>query len=224
MADPDEHPDLARHWTVPPLRTWPLSAWGVLLGNLSPVFGVVALGWDVAPLLLFYWLENLVVGGFTVLRMALSTGPMAGGQGASSGRTPVGLKLFLIPFFCAHFGLFCLVHGAFLVNFFLPHGGSLDPFAAVFDHIPEPWLFLLPIVLAHGVSFVVHDVRGGGLARTNTAQEMVRPYGRIFLMQGVVLVGGALAQGLGAPWPAVLLLAGSKGYLDVAAHLRLRRR
>lgn len=37
--------------------------------NLIPVVGVLWLGWQVFALLLLFWLENVVVGAFTVLRM-----------------------------------------------------------------------------------------------------------------------------------------------------------
>ena len=81
----------------------PLSASAValVLANAVPLAGVVALGWQVFPLVLLYWLENVVVGGFNVLRM-LSARPRDGVRWVA--------KAFLVPFFVVHFGLFTATH------------------------------------------------------------------------------------------------------------------
>jgi len=42
----------------------------LLAANAVPIFGVLFLGWTVLPLVLIYWLENVVIGGFNVLKMA----------------------------------------------------------------------------------------------------------------------------------------------------------
>ena len=44
-------------------------AWLTLLVDLLPVIAVVFFGWKAVPLVALYWLENLVIGAFTVLRM-----------------------------------------------------------------------------------------------------------------------------------------------------------
>lgn len=66
------------------------SAFALMLANAVPLIGVVALGWQVFPLVLLYWLENVVVGGFNVLRM-LCARPRDGVRWAA--------KAFLVPFF-----------------------------------------------------------------------------------------------------------------------------
>src|SRR5438128_1134261 len=44
----------------------------LLLANALPIAGVLLLGWTVFPLVLLYWLENVVVGGFNVARLLLA--------------------------------------------------------------------------------------------------------------------------------------------------------
>ena len=41
----------------------------VLLVDLLPILAVLVFGWGATPLVALYWLENLVIGMFTVLRM-----------------------------------------------------------------------------------------------------------------------------------------------------------
>jgi uncharacterized protein DUF6498 len=72
---------------------------------------VLFLGWTVFPLVLVYWLENVVVGGFNVAKLVVA-----------KPSEPVfwGAKLFLVPFFIVHFGGFTYVHGALLIALFGP--------------------------------------------------------------------------------------------------------
>ncbi|HEY1154001.1 MAG TPA: DUF6498-containing protein, partial [Pseudolabrys sp.] len=63
----------------------------LLIANLLPLYGVVALGWDLISLIMVYWLETGIIGFFAILNIALVTGPMA---------------LLLVPFFIVHFGGF----------------------------------------------------------------------------------------------------------------------
>jgi hypothetical protein len=44
----------------------------LIAANLVPIYGVVFLGWEVFPLLLLFWLENLIIGMYNVLKMMLA--------------------------------------------------------------------------------------------------------------------------------------------------------
>ncbi len=44
----------------------------LVIANALPLVGVLFLGWTVFPLVLLYWLENLVVGGFNVAKLLLA--------------------------------------------------------------------------------------------------------------------------------------------------------
>src|SRR2546421_13103983 len=44
----------------------------LLVANALPLVGVLFLGWTVFPLVLLYWLENVVVGGFNVAKLLLA--------------------------------------------------------------------------------------------------------------------------------------------------------
>ena len=84
------------------------SVWALIIANLYPVIGVIFFNWQTYPLLLFFWTENLVIGFYTVLKMLVASGENA----------KPAAKLFTVPFFCLHYGIFTLVHGVFVVALF----------------------------------------------------------------------------------------------------------
>src|SRR5512138_1069070 len=86
-----------------------LSVVVLLLANLFPLYGVLFLGWQAFPILFLYWLENVYIGIFNVVKMLLCE--------SSDARTGF-TKLAIIPFFCVHYGIFTLVHGVFVITLF----------------------------------------------------------------------------------------------------------
>jgi len=90
----------------------------VLIGvNLIPLYGVLKLGWPVFPILLLFWLENVVIGILNTLRMLLAD-PWDPVLWAS--------KFIMIPFFCIHYGMFTAIHGMFVIRLFVgEHYGKL---------------------------------------------------------------------------------------------------
>src|SRR5438094_8089324 len=98
----------------------------LLLANAFPIVGVLFLGWTVFPLVLLYWLENVVVGGFNVARLLLAQ-PREPAYWAG--------KLFLIPFFVVHFGMFRYVPGLLVVAFIGSKGTA--PFTPLV-RVPTP--------------------------------------------------------------------------------------
>ncbi|MDZ7706958.1 MAG: DUF6498-containing protein [Trueperaceae bacterium] len=77
----------------------------LVAANLVPLIGVGFFDWRLYDVMLIYWLENGVIGVFTVARMAT----------AAEERFSA---LALVPFFTVHYGLFWTVHGVFVVSLF----------------------------------------------------------------------------------------------------------
>jgi hypothetical protein len=179
------------------------SAWIILLVNLIPAFGVLVLQWDAFTVVFLYWVENLIVGLVTVLKILSATGGVPKAM-ATSG------KFFLIPFFCVHYGLFMLVHGVFI--FALLGGGmrpGVNPFA-VFAGVPAMGLgFALAtvgFVGEHLYAFYRDYLRSGGYKKTSPVTAMFSPYGRIVVLHLSILGGAFLLVLLGLPPLMVVLL------------------
>jgi len=180
--------------------------------------GVLLLGWTVFPLLLLYWLENVVVGGFNVLKMLLAK-PAEPVYWAG--------KLFLIPFFIVHFGGFTFVHGVLVVAFFGPKGiQPFDLLTAVPAAIRANQLGwgLLSLIASHGFSFYWNYVKNGEYQRASLQTLMGQPYGRVMVLHLTVLFGGWIVMLLGSPVGALLALVALKTAADWRGHRAERRK
>ncbi len=182
------------------------------LANALPIAGVLLLGWKVFPLVLLYWLENVVVGGVNVGKLLLAQ--------PQEPAYSVG-KLFIIPFFIFHFGMFTLVHGVFVFALFgsksLPRFDSLAELPAAIRAYHLGW-GVLALVVSHGLSFYWNYFENGEYRRASLPILMMQPYARLVVLHLAVLFGGWIVLTLGSPLLALLVLVALKTAADVRAH------
>ena len=198
-----------------PLARLLSSALALVVANLVPVYGVLALGWKVAPIMVFYWTENLVVGFFNVQKMRRAQGPLnATGMTLNGQPGTEGSRRALILFFILHYGLFTLVHGVFVFVLFGP-GTRLGR---------ELGLALLVLAASHGYSYRRNFIGSGEYQRASFARLFWQPYARIIVMHVTILAGGALAAAMGSPLGALLVLVGLKTLIDLGSHWLERRK
>jgi hypothetical protein len=186
------------------------------IANLIPIYGVLSLNWEVFPLLFLFWMENLIIGFINAIKMVM----VAPGDGATW-----IMKLFFVPFFCFHYGIFTLVHGVFVFGFF--GGGFTEnaPFPTpdlVIKAIAEYdviWAFLA-LLASHIVSFAVNYI-GHGEYKTGKLQNLMQqPYGRVIVLHMTILGGGFLMAMLGSPSIGLILLMVLKIILDIRSHIK----
>ncbi|MDZ4760102.1 MAG: DUF6498-containing protein [Alphaproteobacteria bacterium] len=184
----------------------------VLVGlavDLAPVYGVLAWGWGAAPLVMLYWLENLLAGVMTLPRIVVS--------GANYG--PFGLLggMFLSAFFIFHYGLFCAVHGTFLLVFFsmfsgLENGMPFEPMdipgmvrLALTSGLHMNWVLALTFAFQVFVLAWQFGLKGDWKT-TNPMAEMMAPYARIVVLHIGIFAGAGALILLGDPMIGVLAL------------------
>jgi len=194
----------------------PISAWMLLAANLVPVAGVLLWDWSVFALLLLFWMENVVVGVFFALRM-LCADP----------RDPAlwAAKLFMVPFFCFHYGMFTAIHGVFVFSLF--GGGAysasglqvLEPAARAASELGL-WLPLAALLASHGFSFLWNYLYRAEFRSAQLPRLMAKPYGRVVVLHLAIILGGIAATALGSPVWALLVLLALKIGLDLKAHLK----
>ncbi len=190
----------------------------LVAANLVALTWVLLLRADVFFVLWMFWLENLVIGGFNVLRMFTATSMRA---------APLLGRLALTGFFAVHYGIFCLVHGIFVVALFgwdLPGGAGNDPSVfSVINLLPAAqrrailWS-IAALAASHAVSFVTNYLRGGEYKRVSIPGLMVMPYGRIIAMHTALLLGAFLAVAFRSHGAAVAALVWLKIVVDAATH------
>lgn len=197
---------------------------GIVIGNLIPIAGVLFLGWDAGAILILYWIENFIVGAFTLPRILMAQGP-APAPGSAIGGTPLASRVFMAVFFCVHYGIFWIGHGVFALML----AASFRSQAALADNPVDAVgamaggeaavSFLIAIaamVVLHAFGFWREFLKTG-LWRTATPNgEMFRPYGRLFVLHLTVLLGAFGLASVGAPaWTMIVLCVG-KMVLELA--------
>ncbi len=216
------------------------SAIALALANAVPLLGVLLFDWRVFDVMILYWAENVVVGVINVLRMIvcrsgfglkqLAEGSfgarMTEAQRASISRFARGTSLFLIPFFVLHYGLFCFGHYSAVTAIFSGDPASDAGLFAVplAEAWQSPlWIAIAAIAVSHLISFRYNFIGKGEYLRTNLAQLMHRPYGRIVIMHVAVIAGGFLVTLFGNPVPALAVLIAAKTVIDLRMHDAERR-
>ena len=207
----------------------PLSLAALIGANLIPFIGIFFFHWDVSYIVLLYWIENLVAAFYNILKLAFLK--------IDSSAEKVG-KLFLIPFFCIHYGGFCAVHGFFLIHFF-KIGARSAPFEnstewwgplifiqllySVFARIwasrpPEMIWAVIGLFISHGVSFVENYILGQEYKTGSLKNLMHQPYKRIIVMHIAILAGGIFVMQLDSPMPLLIALVLLKIFFDLHLH------
>lgn len=158
-----------------------------VLGNIIPLVGVLFFHWSVSALLLSYWLENVVIGLYQVLRMGRATMnyPVSEKNTLVIGPLrPVQLaeKIFYPIFFCVHYGFFLLGHLYFLRFFGEVLGENMVFTSAIV-------LSMLPFFVTHGKIYVEKFLGEKEYERVALAKLFIGPYRRIFVMHAVIILG-----------------------------------
>lgn len=197
----------------------------LVLANLVPLFGVLFLDWDVASLVVLYWSENLVIGAFTILKLLLKAR---------------GRKRFLALFFTLHYGIFCAIHGFFVLQLTRFAGADWTqastltrprPLAPVEWFVdlarqvlaaapPEFLLGCLALIISHGVSFLLIYLGQREYEHTTVAELMNEPYRRIAVLHVAIIAGGFLVVRLGSPLALLVALVALKIGMDIILHNR----
>lgn len=211
-----------------------------MAANLIPVAGVLLWGWSVFEIVALYWFENVVIGAVNILKMATAAGDTNGSQHSpempdylrAPGIAKHGAKLFLIPFFSFHYGMFCLVHGIFVFTLLGGKGGGFmhsGPFSGMGGMIGRVFesggiLFVIAIIASHLFSFGWNFIGKGEYRRASLGEVMMAPYGRIVVLHIAILFGAFVITALGSPVLLLLLLIMGKIILDAKLHLRSHRK
>lgn len=160
---------------------------------------------SIAFILLFYWLENAVIGLFNILKMLVCDKDTWG-------------KLFNIPFFIMHYGVFMTVHLIFLV-YIISLVGEKNVFTlAGMTTILSGFIAL---IISHGIRFIREEV-SGEFKDKNSGYFMSKPYLRIIIMHMTIIFGTILYSILGKPFYIVLLIIVLKTIAELySEHIKL---
>ncbi|MCA9239255.1 MAG: hypothetical protein KDA37_03610 [Planctomycetales bacterium] len=205
-----------------------LSVAALVAANCVPLLGVLLLGWSTFQIVLLYWFENVVLGVVNVAKM-LTCSPDAQlvqpkhDAPAEMENNPLlkhSPKLFFVPFFLVHYGIFCGVHGVFIFAL-LSGGGPFGNAAPVSDELS--WNLLLAALAfagSHVVSFCANYLGKGEYRRVTLPDLMQAPYPRIVVLHMAIVLGAFATIALGSPLLLLVILIVGKTLLDLKLHLK----
>jgi len=171
--------------------------------------------------MLLFWTEFAIVGVFNILKIVICS-PTSPAKWVE--------KLFVVPFFSIHYGIFTLVYGIFVYILF---GGLIFKEAEIPDLNPIMlrqiigsyhlvWGFL-SLFLSHGISFVINYVRTGEYKEADLYDLCWQPYKRVLFLHLTIIFGGFILIYLGSPIGGLILLIVLKMAIDALAHLKLHK-
>jgi hypothetical protein len=201
---------------------------GLIIANLLPLFLCFVFGWHITSLVMFYWVENLIIGLYAIARILCASQPF-------DPQPPFAATIFVASFFTVHYFGVCLGHGVFLLVISTMDfaGGPRLPFSPFDENVfvqfwqllpPGGLLSVLALFISHGVSFVRNYLWGGEYTQTTPPKEMARPYARIVLLHVSIIFGMFLVMTLGSPLFLVMLFVVLKTALDAVIHCYSHRK
>jgi len=182
----------------------------VIVTGLIPIWGVVAFGWDAIQIVVLFWLETLIVGIFTWLRVR-----------DAERRSGFDEPFSLSGFFVVHYGLFWLVHGIItwlLVLVFLPGGGWDVAWRSTFGDVSF-WKALVGVGLLQTLIYWRDWARPQAWREADPTTEMLRPYARVLALHLMVIAGFWVISLNGSARGLVILLCVAKLIADVSLAL-----
>ena len=171
------------------LRSSPVSLFALTIANLLPLLGVFFLHWDLASILIVYWLDNTISCFFAVLSAMFDQRPPE-----VASLLWYSFKVIFVPIYFLQCAFVCFVHGTLLsVMLFLPeinalHPSFFTPIHLLWQHRPSG-LFALSFIIAHGISFWGQRRRGSEPACAADRTDMYR---RSLIFHVSLLFGGWL--------------------------------
>jgi len=189
----------------------------LIIVNLIPVYGVWFEGWNAAQIFLVYCLETVIIGLFTVVKLACVTifvKPREEWNVAKGSAMATGL--FFILFFIVHYGIFVFVQTQifFGVSGLIKDGSLLGTYREIPRALGHEGRLLLLIFIVYYTLQTLYDFFLSGEYKTISMMKlMFQPYGRIFVQQFVVIIGSMFLT-FGATRIFILVLALVKIYFE----------
>lgn len=186
----------------------------LVVANLLPILAVLQDAASVGDVFALYWIENVVVGAVTVVKVLSAEGDATQGPKLSSTTVDVSSQRALAGFFCLHYGIFTFVHGVFTVVIIVIAGG--------FDAGVVYWIVTVAAMIgSYLISLGVEWFGRGQQLVVSPGAAMFAPYPRMLVLHLAVIAAFFFVvepEGDDAVW-AVVVLCGLKTAVDVALTL-----
>lgn len=184
---------------------------GIVVFNFLPIFGVLFWGWKSFDLIFLYWLENVIIGIAVLLRFAIKPYKQA---------LELLVLCFVVPFFIVHYGMFCTVHGVFVMSLFADSQYQSNDLFNIYAQLPailqaNHLLYAALSLVGLQIFYWISDTYKYGWNNFGLGQLMVAPYRRIVILH-IAIIGSAFALGsMNEPLVGLILLVLMKTAMDM---------
>lgn len=159
-------------------------------------------------------MENIVIGFFNIIKIIKAEGKFKQEDLRSlikikiTGSVEFMDKFDLILSFLFNYGFFVIIHGVFIMKIF------------AIPSITKSFILMsfIPLFISHLISYKTNFIDKGEYLKISPAGLLNHPYTRIVVMHLTILFGGVVANGLGNPLPALLIMIILKIILDLYFH------
>ena len=186
----------------------------LIVANLVPVYGVLFLGWNAREVFIVYCFETIIIGFFTLLKLAITGIIRKTDVWEYQGNiTKKPFWVFML-FFLVHYGMFVAIQ---MSLFFAVSGIGKDDNISIFNFFSkwpelitnETYIMLGVFIVSYAFRNITEFILSGEYRTASLMYLMFQPYGRIFIQQFTVLLG-SIFLGFGAGKIFIIIFAGIK--------------
>ena len=206
-----------------------ISQTSLILANLVTLISCLIFKWDLFSVLFLYWIESGIIGFYMILKMIIlpnvfpnSTDynvTILGIEQKSFGKTStILIKIFLIPFFCFHYGGFMIGHLVFILVIPNILNQSASYQLILSGIIPLILISIISLFISHGISFYTNFVKKREYERASIHQLTISPYKRIIVMHITLIAGSFIIAFTKMPVFTMAFFIIIKTIVDLNAH------
>ncbi len=188
------------------------SAKALLLTNIAIAAIALLLNWDIWAIIAGYWVQSMIIGFFTVLKIIFYKENKPMGK-----MNQLVWKLPISGFFIMHYGIFHLGYGIFLIVI-----AAFEP-ASIVERILDLALVAALFFANHAYSFYKNYMQEPSDFKKfdNVLKFMWQPYARIIPMHATIIAAVfAFTYMNGLPKSILLLFLALKTVADLLLHAR----
>ena len=191
----------------------------LIVANLVPVYGVLFLGWNAREVFIVYCFETIIIGFFTLLKLAITGVIRKKDVWQYQGNiTKQPFWVFML-FFLVHYGMFVAIQ---MSLFFAVSGIGKDDNISIFNFFSkwpelvtkETYIMLGVFIVSYAFRNITEFILSGEYRTASLMYLMFQPYGRIFIQQVTVILGSMFLT-FGAGKIFILVFALIKIFFEV---------
>lgn len=164
-----------------------------VVANILPILGVIFWGWKPLDAFIIYALETLIIGIMTVIKLLITAIHQSRDVPENTNKKGIIAGLFMIVFFIFHFGMFAAIQTSIFTSVSGLTKGTQGPlyfFLNWYKFVtPETVYALYMFIVSYAVTYLVPFMYHQEYKSQGMAQQMMEPYGRIFVQQFTVIIG-----------------------------------